>query len=1076
MFPKNQAAGLQVEDGLLQPSHEGKAQVVITNPTGFTQEFQGGLDIGHISEATVIPSEKLPSTEPAVRTITTTCTCTCTNNNCERREEMLIKSLPCEDFQGTEREYHQLTSFLKKHHHAFSLEEGEHGETDLVQLEIDTGDASPIKQPVRCLPFAARQEVAYQLKKMQGMGVIKPSSSPWASPIVLVKKKDGTLRFCIDYRKLNAVTKADSFPLPRIDDLLDQLGQSRYFSTLDLASGYWQIRVHPTSQEKTAFVTHQGLYEFCVMPFGLCNAPAVFQRLMQRVVMGLNPEDEPAFVSVYLDDVLVFSKTLEDHLKQLDLVISHLKTVGLKLNPSKCYFMRKEVTYLGHVITSSGLKPNLQRIEVVKEYRPPKDVKGLRRFLGLVSYYRRFIPGFAKIAHPLHNLTRKEQKFKWSGECQQAFDALILKLTQAPVLAYPQFNKSFVLETDASVTGLGAVLSQEQDDGQLHPVAYASRALSPNEKNYAITELETLAVVWAISHFHAYLYGHEVLVFTDHTAVKAILENPNSSGKHARWWTKVYGSGLAKIEIRYRPGKENLNADALSRIPFTSNDDDPSVPVLMIQVDEDISEQNISQLLQSPHCDTDTVATFSTHQRKDPDILDIFKFLQEGILPDNNCKKQKLALQASLFTVLDGVLYYIDSRRNCERAVVPKHLREEIMKENHSGIMAGHFSGNRLYNTLVRQWWWEGMYKDVTAFCKSCPQCAIVSGGSKTHKPLLHPIPVQRPFQIMGVDIMELPKTKKGNQYVVVFQDFLTKWPIVFPIPDQKAIRIVRLLVEEIVPLFGVPEALLSDRGTNLLSHLMLDVCELLGIKKLNTTAYHPQCDGMVERFNRTLKTMLRKHADTFGNQWDRYLSGVLWAYRNTPHESTREKPSFLLFGLDCRSPTEAAYLPVHPLLETNVTDYRQELMKSLTSARTLANQNIQSAQEHYKNQYDKKADPAEYKIGEWVMVRFPHEESGHLRKLSRPWHGPYRISAVKNPDITALKIYFPQEPPIQVHQSRVCSCPSGFPGGFYWYGNKQRSPGKIPKWIDHLNDTDKRTGSTNSNMRYPLRSRQNRN
>ena len=275
--------------------------------------------------------------------------------------------------------------------------------------------------------------------------------------------------------------------------------------------------------------------------------------------------------------------------------------------------------------------------------------------------------------------------------------------------------------------------------------------------------------------------------------------------------------------------------------------------------------KTFSQLLQSPHCDTDAVATFSTHQRKDPDIQDIFKFLQEGILPDNNCKKQKLALQASLFTVLDGVLYYIDSRRNCEHAVVPKHLREEIMKENHSGIMA--------------------------------------------------------------------------------------KWPIVFPIPDQKAIRIVRLLVEEIVPLFGVPEALLSDRGTNLLSHLMLDVCELLGIKKLNTTAYHPQCDGMIERFNRTLKTMLRKHADTFGNQWDRYLSGVLWAYRNTPHESTREKPSFLLFGLDCRSPTEAAYLPVHSLLETNVTDYRQELMKSLTSARTLANQNIQSAQEHYKNQ-----------------------------------------------------------------------------------------------------------------------------
>ena len=272
------------------------------------------------------------------------------------------------------------------------------------------------------------------------------------------------------------------------------------------------------------------------------------------------------------------------------------------------------------------------------------------------------------------------------------------------------------------------------------------------------------------------------------------------------------------------------------------------------------------------------------------------------------------------------------------------------------------------------------MYADGQKYSKSCPECAIVTRGGRYHKPPLHPIPVQRPFQIMGVDVTELPQTKQGNKYVVVFQDFFSKWPAVYPVSNQKAVRLARLLVDEIILMFGVPEALLSDRGTNLLSHLMLDVCDLLGVKKLNTTVYHPQCDGMVERFNRTLKTMLRKHAACFENQWDQYLSGVLWAYRNTPHDSTGEKPSFLLFGLDCRSPTEAALLPTHPLEPTDISDYQEELMLSLSAARDLAAKSIRRTQRKYKTQYDRKATQHKYRIGDWDLVRFPNEESGKQR------------------------------------------------------------------------------------------------
>ena len=267
---------------------------------------------------------------------------------------------------------------------------------------------------------------------------------------------------------------------------------------------------------------------------------------------------------------------------------------------------------------------------------------------------------------------------------------------------------------------------------------------------------------------------------------------------------------------------------------------------------------------------------------------------------------------------------------------------------------------------------------------------------------------------------MDLPKTVDGNCHVIVFQDYLTKWPLVYPIPDQKSIRIAQILVEEVIPFFGVPEALLSDRGANLLSHLMIDLCELLGIKKLNTTSYHPQCDGMVERFNRTLITMLRKQAATFGSQWDRYLPGVLWAYRNTPHEATGEKPSFLLFGVDCRTPTEAAFLSPTPVEPMTVSDYREQVILSLSTARELAAKSIQKAQKKYKA-----PAPSHLRVGDWILVRFPQEEARKQRKLSRPWHGPYRVMSRDDPDVTAVRVYAPQDKQIRVHLSRVTPCPS---------------------------------------------------
>lgn len=276
---------------------------------------------------------------------------------------------------------------------------------------------------------------------------------------------------------------------------------------------------------------------------------------------------------------------------------------------------------------------------------------------------------------------------------------------------------------------------------------------------------------------------------------------------------------------------------------------------------------------------------------------------------------------------------------------------------------------------------------------------------------------------------MEMPMTAVGNKYCIVFQDYLTKWPLVFVAPDQKSERIVKLLAEELIPVFGVPEALLSDRGTNLLSNLMMDICGVLGIRKINTTPYHPQCDGMVERFNRSLKAMLRKHAAKFGPQWDNYLAAVQWAYRNIPHETTQEKPSYLMFGVDLRSPTETAFLPTDPLSVTDVLDYREALSLSLSSARELAAQNITHSQKKYKKYFDRTARPPKYKAGDWVFVYFPHENTGKQRKLSRPWHGPFRVIERRDPDVSLVQVYFPDVPPIHINQGCVNVHPSYLSG-----------------------------------------------
>ena len=433
------------------------------------------------------------------------------------------------------------------------------GHTELVQHQIDTGDARPIRQPPRREPQAFRGEGAKEVRRMLDEGVIEPADGPWASPVVLVKKPDGSIRYCVDYRKLNSVTRKDAYPLPRIDDCLDRLSGSTWFSTIDLASGYWQVAVHPADRDKTAFVTSEGLFRFRVMPFGLANAPATFERLMEKVLVGLRWET----AIIYLDDVIVHARSFDEHLRQLRQVLERFRQANLKLKLKKCNFFNKEVKFLGHVVTREGIGTDPAKIEKVRDWKAPTSVSQLRTFLGLAGYYRRFVPQYARKSAPLTQLLKKNEAYVWGPDQQEAFDTLKHDLTHAPVLGLPTEDGLFIVDCDASNCGVGGVLSQMQDAREV-PLCYVSKTLNAAERNYCTTRKELLAVLVCVEHFRSYLLGRRFLVRSDHGSLRWLLNFKNPTGQVSRWLERL---AAYDFEIEHRPGTQHGNADGLSRIP-----------------------------------------------------------------------------------------------------------------------------------------------------------------------------------------------------------------------------------------------------------------------------------------------------------------------------------------------------------------------------------------------------------------------------------------------------------------------------------------------------------------------------
>ena len=916
------------------------------------------------------------------------------------REATLLSQLPLEMDHLTSEEQQQLRQLIGSYSDVFALNPGELGTTGVVSHTIDTGDHPPIRQPLRRTPFALRAKVEEMVREMLDQQVIIPSKSPWASPVVLVRKKDGALRFCVDYRKLNQVTKRDEFPLPRIDDTLELLSGAKHFTTLDLSSGFWQVEMDQSSQEKTAFATFSGLYEFRKMPFGLANSPATFQRLMEIVLAGV--ARDACFV--YIDDIVVFGKTLQDHNDNLVKVLDRLREAGLSLKPKKCRFARQEIEFLGHVVSAKGIATDPRKLEAVIDFPTPVDVKTLRSFLGLASYYRRFIPNFSKVAGALHTLTKKDADFIWTPECQLAFDGLKRLLTTSPVLAFPDFSKPFLLETDASGTGLGAVLAQTQEDGTVRPIAYASRTLQKHERNYGVTELEGLGVVWAVKHFRPYIYGHPCEIYTDHEALKSILNTPQPSGKLARW-----GMAIQELDLKilHRSGRHNANADALSRSPVSSPDSEQcGMPFGIVSAITVTGEESDLPAL----------------QRGDAELAPVIRYLESGTLPEDAKLAKALALNKSQYVLQDGILYHMESDSTL-RVIPPTSARAQLFQQAHAGRFGGHLGDAKVHSELRRHYWWPKMRTDITQWTRGCLVCASHNPGRAVRAPLT-PIPVGGPFDRIGVDVIQFPRSEAGNQYAVVFVDYLTKWPEVFAVADQSAATIARLLVEQIVSRHGVPSEVLSDRGKAFLSGLMGEVEKLLGFHKVNTSAYHPQTDGLVERFNRTLTAMLAKTLERGGQDWDTHLPFVLFAYRATQQESTQESPFFLLYGRDPRLPVEEVLSPLQTKTLVDLREYGADLAHKMSGAWESARENVKKAQRRQKNCYDRGKRPPNFAVGERVFLFKPAEKTGKRRKFARPFHGPYRVVELDVNDAKIRRVDRPQDETILVALDRLRRCP----------------------------------------------------
>ncbi|XP_060780518.1 uncharacterized protein LOC132888512 [Neoarius graeffei] len=889
----------------------------------------------------------------------------------------------------SEQEQVEARSLLTRYHTVFSTHEGDLGCTQLVFHSIPLLDEAPVRQRYRRIPPSDYDAVKAHINQLVESQVIRESSSPYASPIVLAKKKDGSLRMCVDYRLLNSKTRKDSFPLPRIEESLDALAGAQWFSTLDLASGYNQVPVSEQDRPKTAFCTPFGLFEWNRMPFGLCNAPGTFQRLMQRMF----GDQQCQSLLLYLDDIIIFSSSVQQHLQRLETVLGRLHNEGLKAKLEKCAFFRRQVNYLGHVISHEGVATDPAKIEAVATWKRPSHVSELRSFLGFVGYYRRFVEGFSKLAGPLHKLVADLSNGKgkrrasqdlgtaWTGQCEDSFEALKARLVSAPILAYADFSKPFILEVDASHSGLGAVLSQEQD-GAVRPVAYASRGLRPTERNmsnYSSMKLEFLALKWAMTEkFREYLLGQQCVVFTDNNPLSYLHSAKLGATEH-RWAAQL---AAFNFEIKYRSGRSNKNADALSRqymsgaslgeyvLPGTV------VPTALQQLPvlplESVTQCSMSVFPQR------SAQEIQFLQEADPVLGSLLMFWRRGTLPTPEerlvASKRVLGFvrQWSRLVEQEGVLYRrvfrLDGKEEFLQVLLPATLQGEVLQQLHQDH--GHQGVERTAELVRLRCFWPGLLSDIQQWCRECSRCQLAKDSGSASYSFMGHLLASRPNEILAIDFTQLELTTNGVENVLVMTDVFSKYTQAVPTRDQRAQTVAQVLLHKWFYRFGVPSRIHSDQGRSFESGLIRQLCELYGVAKSRTTPYHPSGNGQCERFNRTLHNLLRTIPTTRKHDWVSCLPQVVYCYNTTPHPTTGESPYFLMFGREPTLPIDFLLGRVPEPVPGTVQNWILEHQTRLRLAFQGARDRLVAAADRRKDRHDGQVQEGPLREGQLVYMR----------------------------------------------------------------------------------------------------------
>ena len=928
----------------------------------------------------------------------------------------------------TESQQRQLMILIGKYRKAFAKDLSEIGLTRCVQHYIDMQHNVPKRfPPYRTTPQKQRA-IEQELNKLESADIIEPCVSEWASPLIILEKRNqpGNYRIVIDYKYVNSCTKPKFFPLPTLDNIIDTVGhvQPTIFSTLDLRQGFFQIPMAEESKDYTAFSTHLGTYRFKKMPQGLHSSPSTYSLAMSEVFRGLNYRT----TCIYADDILVSSSSFERHLEDLSMCLDRLIQHGLTLNPSKCSFGKPEVHFLGHILTSQGLMTDPKKVAAISATPVPQNKKPLKSFLGLASYYRRFVRSFGAICHPLYHLLKEDVEYVWDGKCQTAFDKIKSRLETAPILHYPDFSKPFKIETDASDIGIGMVLLQTDSEGIERVISFASRTLRPCEKKWSISEKECLAIVTAVKLWHCYLASQKFVIQTDHIALKYIHKLKDGNSRLYRWSLILQPYHFT---IQYKPGKLNVVADHLSRtelpkeaqIPHIDLDSHFDYPVssldtsdcepceASIEFELDQSEQ-FSFMLPVNAIDIDTDNTsdptpdyitpdnIAALQRSCDELRPIIDYLESDTLPADGRKAKAITHSADQYAILNnGILYHYfsprskgipKSRRYIRQLAVPKVLRREVIENYHS---MSHYGFDRCYQSIRQHYWWPRQYADVFDYVTSCDECQKAKIQTHKHTTPLTPLPIVPTFHRWQMDLLGPfpPSHPEKYRYILLVVESRTKWPEAIPLRSKETKEVASALYTHIFTRYGSAHTLLSDNGREFLSKICHCLCQLFRVKRINTTPYRPECNSLCERTNRVIGDNLRCLVNTKQDNWADVIPSLMMAYRKTPHSATGYAPFTLLFGREMRAPIDVGLVPTEEVPKST-KEYIQNVIDNLKTAHEISQINLEHAQERYKSYHDRNAREVKFQIGQKVLKNNFKVLPGKARKLTPKWVGPYIV------------------------------------------------------------------------------------